>query len=171
MKTHPKVGHCRFVTMLETSHSRTSDIQPARVSPEAKASITSQLYAKRHCLPERRKETIENIQRTERAESRTELPTRRRCAADRDAMFRQQSDSFFAGRSDGGVFQFSQSFSDRFTRQDNPHPQLLQIQFHYCNYLRVRPLFTLTGKHGPLSLVLEGSLNDTSTRPGESVQY
>src|SRR4029077_11678461 len=47
--------------MLETSHSRTSDIQPARVSPEAKASNTSQLYAKHLCLPERRKETIENI--------------------------------------------------------------------------------------------------------------
>src|SRR5713226_6005206 len=29
-----------------------------------------------------------------------------------------------------GVFQFSQSFSDRLTRQDNPHPHFLHIQFH-----------------------------------------
>jgi hypothetical protein len=104
--------------MLETSHSRTSDIQPARVSPEAKASNTSQLYAKRLCLPERRKETIENIQRTERAESRTELPTEGRCAADRDAMSCQQSDHFLQVAV-MVVFQFPQSFSDRITRQDN----------------------------------------------------
>jgi len=29
-----------------------------------------------------------------------------------------------------GIFQFSQAFSDRLTRQDKPHPHFLQIQFH-----------------------------------------
>jgi len=28
-----------------------------------------------------------------------------------------------------GMFQFSQSLSDRLTRQDNPHPYFLHIQF------------------------------------------
>jgi hypothetical protein len=72
----------------------------------------------------------------------------------------------------GGIFQFSQSFSDRLTRQDNPHPQFLHIQFHYRNYLVVRPLFALAGKHGTLSLApSERRPNNTNRRPGESVQY
>jgi len=86
--------------MLETSHSRTSDIQPARVSPEAKASNTSQLYAKRLSVPEWRKETIENIQRAERAEP-TFQPESMRGRSRRDVSTTIRS--FFAGRSDGGV--------------------------------------------------------------------
>jgi hypothetical protein len=53
------------------------------------------------------------------------------------------------------MFQFSQSFSDRLTRQDNPHPQFLYIQFHDCNYPVVRPLFALAGKHEHSRLHLE----------------
>jgi hypothetical protein len=70
------------------------------------------------------------------------------------------------------MFQFSQSFSDRLTRQDNPHPQFLHIQFHYRNYLVVRALFALAGKHGTLSLCTsKEETNNTNRRPGESVQY
>jgi hypothetical protein len=32
------------------------------------------------------------------------------------------------------AFQFSQSFLDRFTRQDNPYPHFLQVEFHESNY-------------------------------------
>jgi hypothetical protein len=75
MKTHPKVGDLPIVKMFETGYERTGDIQPARISAEANAGITSQLYAKRLYLPEWRKEAIERIQSTEREESGTELTT------------------------------------------------------------------------------------------------
>jgi hypothetical protein len=31
------------------------------------------------------------------------------------------------------AFQFSQSFLDRFTRQDNPYAHFLQVEFHESN--------------------------------------
>jgi hypothetical protein len=75
MKTHPKVGDLPIVKMFETGYKRTGDIQPARISAEARAGNISQLYAKRLYLPEWRKEAIERIKSTEREESGTELPT------------------------------------------------------------------------------------------------
>jgi hypothetical protein len=61
--------------MFETGHKRTGDIQPARISAEAKAGNISQLYVKRLYLPDWHKETIERIQSAEREESGTEFPT------------------------------------------------------------------------------------------------
>ena len=75
MKTHPQVGDLPIVKMFETGFKRTGDIQPARISAEAKAGNTSQLYAKRLYLPEWRKEAIERIQRAEQQESGTESLT------------------------------------------------------------------------------------------------
>ena len=73
MRTHPKVGDLPIVKMFETGYKRTGDIQPVRISAEAKTGVFSQLYAKRLYLPEWRKEAIERIQRAEREESGTEL--------------------------------------------------------------------------------------------------
>jgi Terminase small subunit len=75
MKTHPKVGDLPIVKMFETGYKRTGDIQPARISAEAKAGNISQLYAKRLYLPEWRKEAIARIQSAERVESGTEPTT------------------------------------------------------------------------------------------------
>ena len=51
MKTHPKLGDLPIVKMFETGYKRTGDIQPARISAEAKANNISQLYARRLYLP------------------------------------------------------------------------------------------------------------------------
>ena len=59
METHPKVGDLPIVKMFETGYKRTGDTQPTRISAEAQASVTSQLYAKRLYLPEWRKEPID----------------------------------------------------------------------------------------------------------------
>jgi hypothetical protein len=75
MKTHPRVGDLPIVKMFETGYKRTGDIQPARISAEAKAGNISQLYAKRLYLPEWRKEAIERIQSAEQQESGTEHTT------------------------------------------------------------------------------------------------
>ena len=76
MKTHPKVGDLPIVKMFETGYKRTGDIQPTRISAEAKAGSTSQLYAKRLYLPDWRKEAIEKIQSAERQEQKPEITTR-----------------------------------------------------------------------------------------------
>jgi len=57
MKTHPKVGDLALVMIFETGYKRTGDIQPARISAEANAGVTLQLYAKRLYLPEWRRES------------------------------------------------------------------------------------------------------------------
>jgi phage terminase small subunit len=78
MKTHPKVGDLPIVKMFETGYKRTGDIQPTRISAEAKAGATSQLaqlYAKRLYLPDWRKEAIEKIQSAERQEQKPEITT------------------------------------------------------------------------------------------------
>ena len=75
MRTHPKVGDLPIVKMFETGYKRTGDIQPVRISAEAKTGGVSQLYAKRLYLPEWRKEAIERIQKAEREESGAELTT------------------------------------------------------------------------------------------------
>jgi hypothetical protein len=59
------------------------------------------------------------------------------------------------------MLQFPQSLSDRLTNQDNPHTPFLAIQFHYCNYLRFCPLFTLAAKHGCSRLHFEEDSNNT----------
>ena len=67
MKTHPKVGDLAMVKMFEVGYKRTGDIQPARISAEAKA-VTgdSQLiYARRFYLPEWRKQAIEQAKQLE----------------------------------------------------------------------------------------------------------
>jgi hypothetical protein len=70
------------------------------------------------------------------------------------------------------LFQFSQSFSDRFTGQYNVHLHFLHVQFHESNDVWIiLPLFALAGKHGTLSLALEESRNDTTMHPDKSVQY
>jgi hypothetical protein len=58
---------------------------------------------------------------------------------------------------------FSQSFSDRFMRQDNVHLHFLHIQFHENNYLGVFPTFALAGKHGnsPLHFAKKASTIQT----------
>src|ERR1035437_4917882 len=63
METHPRVGDLPIVKMFETGYKRTGDIQPTRISAEAKAGVSTQIYATRLYLPERRKEAIEKIQR------------------------------------------------------------------------------------------------------------
>jgi hypothetical protein len=75
LSKHPKLGDLAVVKMCETGFKRTGDIQPARISAEAKAGNTSQLYAKRLYLPDWRKETIERIQRAEREDNGIEFPT------------------------------------------------------------------------------------------------
>jgi hypothetical protein len=80
LSKHPKLGDLAIVKMFETGFKRTGDIQPARISAEAKAGNTSQLYAKRLYLPDWRKETIERIQRAEREEDRIESVNRRYAA-------------------------------------------------------------------------------------------
>jgi hypothetical protein len=62
MKTHPKAGDLALVKMFETGYKRIGDIQPARITAEAKASNTPQLYAKRLYLPEWRRKVIEKLQ-------------------------------------------------------------------------------------------------------------
>ena len=74
MKTHPKVGDLALVKMFETGYKRTGDIQPARISAEANAGVTLQLYAKRLYLPEWRREVIEKLQHDERNTSEVEVP-------------------------------------------------------------------------------------------------
>jgi hypothetical protein len=69
------VGDLSIVKMFETGYQRTGDIQPARISAEAKAGNISQLYAKRLYLPDWRKEAIDRIQRADREKSGTEFPT------------------------------------------------------------------------------------------------
>ena len=78
IKSYPKVEDLAIVKMFETGYKRTGDIQPARISAEAKAGNISQLYAKRLYLPDWRKEAIERIRRADREESGTELPSRNR---------------------------------------------------------------------------------------------
>lgn len=53
-----------------TGYKRTGNIQPTRISAEAKAGVSAPLYAKRLYLPEWRKEAIEKIQRAEPEESK-----------------------------------------------------------------------------------------------------
>jgi len=43
METHPKVGDLPLVKMFETGYKRTGDIQPARISAETKAGVTTQI--------------------------------------------------------------------------------------------------------------------------------
>ena len=76
MKTHPKMGDLSIVKMFEIGYKRTGDTQPARVSAQANAGNTSQLYAKRLYLPDWRKKTIERIQSAEREQSETERATK-----------------------------------------------------------------------------------------------
>lgn len=76
MKTHSKVGDLAIVKMFETVYKRTGDIQPARISAEAKAGNLIQLYAKRLYLPTWRQEAIEKLQNDERNTSGVELPNR-----------------------------------------------------------------------------------------------
>jgi hypothetical protein len=76
MKTHPKVGDLPIVEMFETGYKRTGDIQSTRISAEAKAGVSTQIYATRLYLPEWRKEAIEKIQRAEREASGSKLPTK-----------------------------------------------------------------------------------------------
>jgi len=82
MKTHPKVGDLAIAKMFETGYTRTGDIQPTRISAEAKADATSQLYAKRLYLPDWRREIIEEIQRAERESAQTGLPCKTVNASD-----------------------------------------------------------------------------------------
>src|ERR1700746_3921815 len=65
MKTHPKVGDLPIAKMVETGYKRTGDTQSARITAQATAGLTSQLYAKRLYLPDWRKEAIERIQKAE----------------------------------------------------------------------------------------------------------
>jgi hypothetical protein len=74
METHPKVGDLALVKMFETGYKRTGDIQPARISAEAKAGVTTQIYAKRLYLPDWRREVIEKLQHDERNTSEVEVP-------------------------------------------------------------------------------------------------
>ena len=76
METHPKVGDLPIVKMFETGYKRTGNTLPTRLSAEAKASVTPQLYAKRLYLSEWRKEAIDKIQRAELEESRIEGKTK-----------------------------------------------------------------------------------------------
>lgn len=68
--------------MFETGYKRTGDIQPARISAEAKAGNISQLYAKRLYLPDWRKEAIERNPQCRTRGERNRVSNRRRCAAD-----------------------------------------------------------------------------------------
>ena len=76
MKTHPKVGDLALVKIFETGYKRTGDIQPARISAEANAGVTLQLYAKRLYLPEWRREVIEKLQNDERNTCEVEVHNR-----------------------------------------------------------------------------------------------
>lgn len=46
MKTHPKAGDMAIMKIVKTSHTRTGDLQPARIPAEAKADGSARLYAK-----------------------------------------------------------------------------------------------------------------------------
>ncbi len=62
--------------MFETGFKRTGDISASTHQRRSKSRCnTSQLYAKRLYLPDRRKETIERIQRAEREQNGIEFPT------------------------------------------------------------------------------------------------
>lgn len=77
MKTHPKVGDLPIVKMFETGYKRIGDIQPTRITAEAKAGVSPQppqIYAKRLYLPEWRKQAIEKIQRAEQEEMQSKCP-------------------------------------------------------------------------------------------------
>jgi len=74
MKTHPKVGDMALVKMFETGYKRTGDIQPARISAEAKACVSTQIFAKRLYLPDWRRKVIEKLQNDERNACGVEVP-------------------------------------------------------------------------------------------------
>ena len=76
------MGDLPIVKMFETGYKRTGDIQPARISAEAKAGNISQLYAKRLYLPDWRKEAIERNPQCRTRGERNRVSNRRRCAAD-----------------------------------------------------------------------------------------
>jgi hypothetical protein len=70
MRTHPN-RDLAILKMFQAGFGSTGDIQPARITAQAKADVATQLYAKRLYLPDWRKKAIEKIQRAEQEASET----------------------------------------------------------------------------------------------------